>query len=267
MSDVNQLILQNEEVALKSVENSIRDLISFVLESKHGSNWIEILKVSPERIDNWKSRMETERKRLKGRALDARLLYYSDFYDLKEIITKHWDLFKDVFEDKKRIEVFLGELEKLRDPNAHRRELYEYQKSLVIGISGEIRMSIMKYRGKKMDVNDYFPKIESVRDSYGTNVSNPCYAQMIINNNPFKVGDSVEITAFSTDPQGDKLQFSIERIGTKNWISTNKKIITFEEKDIGKCCDINVMIRSTRSYYAYSDFDDYVMFRYIVLPR
>jgi hypothetical protein len=74
----------------------------------------------------------------------------------------------------------------------------------------------MKYRGKKMDVDDYFPKIESVRDSYGTNISNPDYAQIIINNNPFKVGDYVELTVFSTDPQGDKLQFSIERIGMKN---------------------------------------------------
>ena len=36
MSDFNHLVTQNVESELKNVENSIRDLIAFVLERKYG---------------------------------------------------------------------------------------------------------------------------------------------------------------------------------------------------------------------------------------
>lgn len=155
---------------------------------------------------------------------------------------------------------------KLRDPNAHRRELKEYQKHLVLGISGELRTRIMKYRGKRKNVDDYFPVIEAVTDSLGNQASNTRYAQHITAAQQVRVGDEVEIRVFSTDPLGDNLEYSIARIGQQDWGARNWQIIRFVEADIGKVCDINVMVRSTRSYHAYSDFDDYVMYRYIVLP-
>ena len=69
--------------------------------------------------------------------MEERLIYYADFYDLKTILKKNWDTsFADALGDWKTFDVWLTELEKLRDPDAHRRELLPHQKSLIIGISG-----------------------------------------------------------------------------------------------------------------------------------
>jgi hypothetical protein len=157
-------------------------------------------------------------------------------------------------------------MEKLRDPNAHRRELKQYQKHLIVGISGELRTRIMKYRGKREEVDDYFPVVEAVTDSLGNNASNTTYAQAIVARSPVRVGDEVEIRISSTDPMGEELEYSIARIGQKDWRKENWRTITFHEEDIGKICDINVMVRSSRPYHAYRDFDDFLMYRYVVLP-
>ena len=127
------------EADLRILENSVRDIITLIFSKQFDSNWIDSLKISSDRITKWKERQSMENVRLKGKILEPRLIYYADFYDLKSIIEKHWeDGFKDVFQDKKSTIVFLDEAEKLRDPNAHRRELFEYQKHLIRGISGEI---------------------------------------------------------------------------------------------------------------------------------
>jgi hypothetical protein len=255
------------EAELKRLENSIRDFIEYVLRQKYGRGWIDRLEITPERVARWTERKETESKRLSGEELEDRLLYYSDFYDLRTIIKKHWqDGFAEAFGKLKVVEVLLGEMEKLRDPNAHRRELREHQKHLIAGVSGELRIQMMKYRGKREDADKYFPVLEAVSDSLGNKVSNPSYAQTLQSQHPVRVGDEVEIRAFSTDPLGDDLEFSIARIGQKDWSETNCRTIVFREDDIGRTCDIQVMIRSSRSYHAYSHFDDYVQFRYAVLP-
>lgn len=255
------------ERELKLLENSLRDFIEFVLSKVYGFDWIDQMNVSSSRLETWRERKEVETKRLTGEALEDRLLYYADFYDIQTIISKNWDQFHKAFGKKKELEVLLSELEKLRDPNAHRRELKTYQKHLVIGISGEIRTRIMKYRGKKEDADDYFPIIEAVADSMGNKASNTSYAQPIQSIVSVRAGDEVEIMVFSTDPLGGELEYSICRIGETQWQDSNSKMIVFSEKDIGRCCDINVMLRSKRSHHAYSDFDDYVMYRYEVLPK
>lgn len=255
------------EAELKILENSVRDIITFVFTKKYGTNWISNLNFSPDRINKWKERQSNEEVRLKGNVLEPRLIYYSDFYDLKNIIEKHWEYdFKKVFQDKKAITVFLEEAEKLRDPNAHRRELFEYQKHLIKGISGEIKTRIMKYRGKKENPDNYFPVIEAVTDSVGNSLTNSIYAQTILSQKVLKVGDSVEIIAHSTDPMGGEIEYSIGRISNQNWSKDNKATIIFEKSDIGRCCDINIKIRSTREHHAYNNFDDYITLRYIVLP-
>ena len=260
--------MEDAESELKVFENSLRDFIQYTLQRKYGNGWINDLKISPDRVSRWRERMEVENKRLVGEALESRLLYYFDFYDLKSLITKHWDNgFSEAFHNKRTIEVMLTEMEKLRDPNAHRRELLEYQKHLILGISGMLRTQIMLSRGKREAVDDYFPVIEAVTDSIGNKASNPGYGLPIMSATPVQVGDEVEIRVFSTDPLGDELEYSIARIGQKEWSSRNVRQIRFTEADIGKACDINVLVRSRRSYHAYSGYDDYVWYRYIVLPK
>src|SRR6185437_12696656 len=108
----------------------------------------------------------------------------------------------------------------------------------------------------------YFPVIEAVADSLGNKASNTAYAQPICAATPVRVRDEVEIQVFSSDPLGGNLEFSIARIGAKDWGASNARRISFMESDIGRTCDINVMVRSQRPYHAYRDFDDFVWYRY-----
>jgi hypothetical protein len=64
--------------------------------------------------------------------------------------------------------VWLKELERYRDPDAHRRELLPHQKHLILGLSGEIRSRIVRFRSKQESADDVFPRFESVRDSLGS---------------------------------------------------------------------------------------------------
>jgi len=215
------------ESELKNLENSLRDFIAFTLDRRYGDDWMSALQVSADRISRWRDRQKSEQKRLTTNALETRILYYADFYDLRHIISKHWDDgFAEAFGDKKTLEVLLTEMEKLRDPNAHRRELHEYQKHLIIGVSGELRTRIMKSRGKREVPDDYFPVIEAVADSLGNKASNTAYAQPICAATPVRVRDEVEIQVFSSDPLGGNLEFSIARIGAKDWGASNARRIS-----------------------------------------
>jgi len=95
------------ESELKNLENSLRDFIEYTLRRRYGADWVSALKVSADRASHWRTRQETEQKRLTTEALETRILYYADFYDLQSIISKHWDDgFAEAFEDKR----FIAEL-------------------------------------------------------------------------------------------------------------------------------------------------------------
>ena len=124
----------------------------------------------------------------------------------------------------------------------------------------------MQYRGKRENLSDYFPVIEAASDSLGNSVSNPSYSYMLVSPIHAHVGDSVEIIGYSTDPQGGILEYNISKAGTINWTEANRATIAFTIEDIGKCCDVRVQIRTKRDYHAYSEFDDFMTIRYVVLP-
>ncbi len=154
--------------ALADAENTLRDFIGLTLNKQLGADWINKCGVTPERIIIWKGRKDTESKRQQSGVVEERLLYYADFYDISTILKKNWsgDL-SEALGEWKTMEIFLKELEKLRDPDAHRRQLMPHQKSLAIGISGEIRSRIVRFRSKRETSEDCFSRLESVRDNLG----------------------------------------------------------------------------------------------------
>lgn len=152
--------------ALKDAENALRDFIAYTLSRIHGPNWPDKCGLDPDRIAEWRKRKATEEK---GGASDERLIYYANFPELAPILRENWEHFSEgLGADLTRIELFLSELKKLRNPDAHRRELLPHQKALACGISGEIRSLIVRYRSKRETADDCFPRIESARDNLGT---------------------------------------------------------------------------------------------------
>lgn len=254
--------------SLKDTENSLRDFIAFTLKDSLGDDWITKCGVSSDRIEQWKQRKEIEKKRQDTGTVEERLIYYADFYDLKTILKKNWsDEFSKVFGEWKTMDVYLHTLEKYRDVEAHRRELLPHQKDLVLGISGEIRNNLIRYRSKKETGDDYFPRIESVRDNFGNTWVQgdkiSAHTKIIL-----RPGDILDFVVTASDPQGSELKYSIYTAdGKLNWEKENNLRILITKKHIGKNSSFQIMIKSSKKYHAYDLFDDLVDFFYDVLPK
>ncbi len=255
--------------ALKEVENSLRDFIARVLEGEYGDEWIDECGVSVKRIERWKERKAAETKRQQTGAVEERLLYYADFYDLGTILRKNWSgEFSQALGGKwKTIEVFLTELEKLRDPQAHQRELLPHQKHLIIGISGEIRNRLVRYRSKMETGDDYYPRLECVRDNLG-HVWVPADNDLLNTGARLRPGDTVEWVVSATDPMDDTLSYNAYIIGggETGWQENSVLNLTMTTADVARSCFVRIDIRSPREYHARDKIDDRVTFVYEVLP-
>ena len=241
-----------------------------VLSQSLGSDWVQQSGVSPERLEKWRERKATEEKRQESGAVEERLIYYADLYDLKTILKKNWSTeFSTAFGDWKTFEVWLTEIERLRDPDAHRRELLPHQKHLALGISGEIRTRIVRYRSRKETSEDCFPRIESARDSLG-NIwvhSGEYSIKGVVTKSKLRPGDTIDFVVTASDPEDLPLEYGIY-VGEQNvsWQSSAEFQLTITDKHISRNFAINLLIRSSRPYHS-SDFgDDRIIFVYDVFP-
>lgn len=66
-------------------ENTLRRLIINMIGDFDSAEF----KVSGERISKWKEKRDVESKKNKGVLIENRIIFYSDFYDLKTIINKN----------------------------------------------------------------------------------------------------------------------------------------------------------------------------------
>jgi hypothetical protein len=250
--------------AFRTVENSLRDFLSIVLKAKLGDDWIDKCGVTGDRIIKWKERRVEEKKRLKNIAIDERLIYYADFYDLSIIIQKNWDgEIKQALGELATVKVFLGILQDYRDTDAHRRGLLPHQENLVVGISGEIRSRLVLYRSKMETGDDVFPQLESVRDNYG-NTWIPEKIGILDTGLTLRPGDYLEFIVEATDPLGSKIFYSI--LGDTEWQDSNQLGLQLTTNHIKKKFEPIIAIKSDRDYHANRDRDDVAIFSYTVLP-
>ena len=254
---------------LKDTENSLRDFIAATLEKSIGSEWPAQSGVTPERLRKWQERKEAEGKRQPGGFVESRLIYYADFYDIQTILEKHWGKFAEALGDWKTIRVYLSELEKLRDPDAHRRELLPHQKHLAVGIAGEIRTRLIRYRSKLETSEDYFPRIESARDSLG-NIAGGGASSNIFAPQILRPDDVIDFVITASDPKGAPLEYAMQvedRKWPPIWQSQNTFSVRILECHIGKSTEIVFYIKGTGPHHALSDRDDSCRFFYTVLPQ
>lgn len=103
-------------------ENSVRNLISSIMTSKHGEKWWDA-KVGAKTKDKVKGRMENEdRNRWHGKR-GAHPIFYTDIDELKSIITGNWLDFQDVFPDLQWVTGKIDEIEMSRNVIAHNNPL------------------------------------------------------------------------------------------------------------------------------------------------
>jgi len=254
--------------ALKDSENALREFIAAVLSRKLGDDWIERCGATPERVAQWKARKDTEARRQRAGVVEERLLYYADFFDLKNILKKQWDgEFSEAFGRWQEMDVWLSTLESFRDPDAHRRELLPHQKYLALGIAGQIRTLLIRYRSKQETGESYYPRIESARDNLGNivfpNGRGPMAALEV--EGALRVGDTVEWVVTASDPLGEPIRYRADYGGVRtDWQDGNEFRHTFQRS--GKLLFVQLDICSPREFHASMGYDDSAFFAYEVLP-
>jgi len=256
--------------ALRDAENALRDFIASTLSREHGAQWVDKCGVSSARVLQWRDRQAVDESRQKTGVVDERLLYYADFYDLPTILEKNWHLFTEALGDLKTCMVFLEELHRLRDPDAHRRELLPHQKHLALGISGEIRTRIVRYRSRNETSRDYYPRIESAADNLGNRwvpSFPPRQNTCVLTNMSLRPGDTIEFVVTARDPEDLPIAYSMSVGGLDAaWQSSPNLVLRLTEKHVCEVVRVFLRIRSPREFHAARSYDDEMFFQYSVLP-
>jgi hypothetical protein len=105
------------------LENSIRALISGILQDLHGDEWWEKSIPSTVRDHAERTRQKEIESGISVRSND--LIDYTTFGELGEIIKSNWSTFEDIFQNIKALEKVISTLNSLRGPIAHCKTLAE----------------------------------------------------------------------------------------------------------------------------------------------
>lgn len=186
---------------INEYENLIRTIILELLEDKPYT-----YKVSEDRIRKWEEKKEIEIKKNKGICSEHRLIYYSDFYDLKTIISKNWELFSAIFLNKKRFDVFFEELENYRNAVMHGRTLTKSQNLILEGVLLDAKNMKTIYHNKREMKDDYFIRINNVSDNLGSKWEGSTNSDRIT----LRVGDEYELLIEAIDPLDREIIYEIQ---------------------------------------------------------
>ncbi len=241
-------------------ENTLRRIISLIIGTEDSAKF----NISPERISIWKEKREAENKKYKGSNIESRLIYYSDFYDLKIIVHKNWEIIKDILIDKKRFESNFDQIEAFRNTISHGREIFPFQENLIIGITGDLKSLLVKYHNKNMDANDYFIRILKISDNLGNqweigkgNLSG------LITKSTIQVNDTVNIKVEAYDPKNREItyNFSCQHFNIENKNGNLELIVTKEM--IKKIFSFSVRVYTENQDYENTESKT---FHYSVIP-
>lgn len=202
-------------VALASCEAALRQLLAFVFERKHGTGWLTAV-VDPVTAARWQERHAEEAKKRTRRGVASvpdDPLAYAHFYELVELLSKHWQEVAPALGKKAVTGALLDRFDDLRNTVAHSRDLLPFESDLISGIAGEIRNRVTLFMSEVGPGGEYFARIEEVQDSFGNTVdglatleiSNPHVAcRQVLN-----VGDVIIFRCRGTDPYGRRLRWHV----------------------------------------------------------
>ena len=115
---------------------------------------------------------------------------------------------------------------------------------------------------------DYYPRIESARDSIGHIWT---YGISKSTNVPTRLrpSDILEFVVTASDPMGADLQYALTVTGhhhNPDWQDSNVMSLTILDTYVRKDFGVMLWLRSPREFHAVGEYDDSVTFTYEVLP-
>lgn len=251
--------------SLKDAESALRDFIERLLVKQYGEQWMKQSGLKREQLERWEeNRRESESMESPSLSKES-LIQFATIDELYDLLEKNWEGdFQAAFSDLETMKTYLKLIKNFRDPDLHRRELFIYQKHLLLGIAGEIRTRIAAFRSVLELGKDGFPRIEYIKDNYG-NVWTPVKPNKLKTGLSLRAGDTLEFVVQATDPHDAPIEF---RLHGQKWQNGNIMLLEITEGNIQRELNVHIMIRSTRKHHAYPlGYDDRVSFQYQVLPK
>lgn len=250
---------------IAAVENALRRIVEHVGRAEHGADWLRAFGVPAGTIKGWSRKRRRELERRGSGIPEHRLIHFSDFGELQDIIVKQWDAFEPVFGDLERTTVYLGKLRELRNPDAHHRALTASEKALVTGMAGELRTLMTRYLSQKDTPDEYFPRMESLRDNLGNSFGQGGPRPVI------RVGDVLEFIAEGWDPEGTELEYRWTTSRGANppmqdWSSNNRFVWEVQPDQVANPTWLECEMRGPREYHAEGRRDAGWSMAYTVLP-
>jgi hypothetical protein len=232
--------------AVNSLEASLRGLIQDVL----GDRWIDNSGVSAEALEQ---RRTEETARRKGAAVEQNLLAYTHIYEIRKVIEKNWDKFKQALIEKKRFDIYMDRVEDFRNAPMHSRELLPFERDLLSGIVGEVRNLSTLFRSQQGPDRKHYPVVESIVDSFGIEVDLTPNSLGTLTKIRVQVGDKVQFACRAWDAQDRQLTWSIVKgLGRKIDEATGNSV-TLEwavtEEYVGELSGIEIEMSSNGKYH------------------
>lgn len=207
------MALDSPAESLHALESALRQLIDSKLTASIGQDWIKQV-VSEPRIQKWQSRLDDEKNRAHGKGqipnVNERLLEYSELFELRDLVHKHWEEFAFALGNKSRTLALLDEIGSYRNDIAHSRPLQSFQAQLVGGVAGLIRNRVILALSSSDATGSHYPSFTLARDAFGQELtkapSDEPFVHIVSPIEPLlHPGDRVEFEFEAVDPQGRRM--------------------------------------------------------------
>jgi hypothetical protein len=258
----------NDELA--NLELLLRELVLMELGRPKDDEWTDRCQISQQLVTRWRKHRDKESESSTIGALGTSLLHYASFMELCDVISLRWDLFEGVFGDKNDFRNAMLKLTNLRDPDAHRRPLMMWQKHLILGLVGELRTQIVRFRADRLNPLDYKPRFVSAYDSEGY-VSLPEKSR---DRGLKRSGEAIQITVFAEDPQQYPVEYRFFVYGIhkggyefrSTWSFEREFTLPLMDAHVTDNFTIGAECRRVNPNDPQNEYADLVLFEYVVLP-
>lgn len=139
---------------IECIEKTLREVVNFVLTKEYNHNWL-LDNCSNYGIDSEsiKSKQRVEQGTQKPLPIYDLPISYIEFKELINILKTEKKIFKPIFADWDKFNVFLQVVDDLRNTVKHHRDLKPTQYELLSGIAGEVEDSVNLWRiGNKLEM-------------------------------------------------------------------------------------------------------------------
>jgi hypothetical protein len=255
--------------AIAVIETNLRALVHLVMTDEYGANWAGSQLDDATRA-SLESRMREEAKRRAPAVVTSDLQNYTHLYELRKIITKHWELYKPALGEKRAFDVLMGFVEDYRNAPAHSRTLLQYERAHLEGIAGIIRTQVTKHRSLRGPDMEYYPVFESITDSFGNTWTSdgkePVWTGVTLD-----VGDVVTFDIRAWDPQGRDLFvrviFGVGGIRSLPFAPLDGPIVwQVTGEEVAHQLRVGIYMKSSSAYHREGSFDHAISFYYSVRP-